>query len=98
MRRKSRLDFTVSFTIFLFFVDLSLLLQDHNCIHYNTLHLLFLSFTPIHLAHVVSFKIYDLDGDGMISTKDLTKVVGDTMGEQDVVIHKGTFFELSFVL
>ena len=27
----------------------------------------------------------------MISTKDLTKVVGDTMGEQDVVIHKGTF-------
>jgi hypothetical protein len=42
--------------------------------------------------HLVSFKIYDLDGDGVISTKDLTKVVADTMREQDVVIHKGTYY------
>ena len=48
-----------------------------------------LSLYPSH--HLVSFKIYDLDGDGVISTKDLTKVVADTMREQDVVIHKGTY-------
>lgn len=52
---------------------------------------LFLSLSLCLSHHLVSFKIYDLDGDGVISTKDLTKVVADTMREQDVVIHKGTY-------
>ena len=53
--------------------------------------LIFIMF-PLADYRLVSFKIYDLDGDGLISTKDLTKVVTDTMGEQDVVIHKGSLF------
>ena len=59
--------------------------------YYVTYHVVTYSLS-LSLSHIVSFKIYDLDGDGLISTKVLTKVVTDTMGEQDVVIHKGSLF------
>lgn len=65
----------------------TVLTRPHSLIFIMSLVLLSLSLS---LYHLVSFKIYDLDGDGVISTKDLTKVVADTMREQDVVIHKGT--------